>query len=108
MAVDFNGVNSNALNPQKQTARQRSDSSADGATGKSSGAAEQQPSNSTNVNLSRDAQSIKAAESALQEQPNVDDSRVDSIRQALEDGSFQIDADELAQKMLNVDESIFG
>ena len=107
MAIDFNGINSNALNPQKQTARQRSDSAAEGGTNKS-GEAAQQPSNSTNVNLSRDAQSIKAAESALQEQPSVDDSRVESIRQALEDGSFQIDADELAQKMLNVDESIFG
>lgn len=108
MAIDFNGVNNNALNPQKGGVRQR-----DNAEGKTQGP--QQPDSGTReasegarVNLSPDARNIEAAEKALQEQPDIDDEKVAELRKALEDGSFSIDADKLAQKMLDVDQSIFG
>ncbi|XOZ34306.1 flagellar biosynthesis anti-sigma factor FlgM [Halomonadaceae bacterium KBTZ08] len=107
MAIDFNGANNNALNTQKQTLRQRDD-----AQGKT---APQQPAeggsqthDSTRVDLSPDARNIKAAEQTLQEQPEVDDAKVARIREALEDGSYSIDAEKLAQKMQEVDDSIFG
>jgi negative regulator of flagellin synthesis FlgM len=38
----------------------------------------------------------------------MDDERIEQIRTALEDGSYKIDAEKLAQKMLDMDESIFG
>lgn len=108
MAIDFNGANNNALNTQKQTLRQRDDAQ-QGQT------ASQQPAeggskahDSTRVDLSPDARNIKAAEQTLQEQPEVDDAKVTRIREALEDGSYSIDAEKLAQKMQEVDDSIFG
>lgn len=108
MAIDFNGVNNNALNPQKGGVRQR-----DNAEGKTQGqqqpdAGAQEPAQGTRVNLSPDAQNIKAAEKALQEQPDIDDEKVSELREALENGSFSVDAEKLAQKMLDVDQSIFG
>ena len=105
MAIDFNGANNNALNTQKQTLRPRDSVQSDGRqpAGDSTQARE-----STRVDLSPDARNIKAAEQTLQEQPEVDDAKVTRIREALEDGSYSVDADKLAQKMLNVDDSIFG
>lgn len=108
MAIDFNGVNNNGLNPQKQSVRERSDNAAGNAENRGAQAPEAQKEQSTNVNLSRDAQSIRSAEDALRDQPAVDDGKVEQIRQALNDGSFQVDADQLAQKMLEIDDGIFG
>ena len=38
----------------------------------------------------------------------MDDDRIEQIRSALESGSYKVDAEKLAQKMLEMDESIFG
>jgi negative regulator of flagellin synthesis FlgM len=38
----------------------------------------------------------------------MDDDRIEQIRSALENGTYKIDAEKLAQKMLEMDESIFG
>lgn len=105
MAIDFNGANNNALNTQKQTLRPRDPAQSDARQPAEGGA---QARESTRVDLSPDARNIKAAEQTLQEQPEVDDARVTRIREALEDGSYSVDADKLAQKMLDVDDSIFG
>ena len=110
MAIDFNGVNSNAANPQQRDGvRQRSDSGERTANPQQpDGGADQTSARSTRVELSPDARNIEAAEKALQEQPEIDDQKVAEIRQALEDGSFTTDAEQLAQKMLDIDQSIFG
>ncbi len=108
MAIDFNGVNNNALNPQKQSVRERSDSTATNAENRRESPSEAEKSQSASVTLSRDAQSIQSAEDALRDQPSVDDNKVEQIRQALNDGSFQVDPDQLAQKMLEIDDGIFG
>ena len=110
MAIDFNGVN-NAPNPQKGGVRQRDNA----PEADKPGNPQQQPqadssegAQGTKVNLSPDAQNIKAAEKALQEQPDIDDEKVSELREALENGSFSVDAEKLAQKMLVIDQSIFG
>jgi len=38
----------------------------------------------------------------------MDDGRIEEIRSALENGTYKVDAEKLAQKMLDMDESIFG
>lgn len=110
MAIDFNGVNNNTLNPQqKDGARQKANADTRSQTPPQSGeAAKQSAAQDTRVNLSPDAQNIKAAEQALQQQPDIDDAKVAELREALENGSFSVDAEKLAQKMLEVDQSIFG
>ncbi len=105
MAIDFNGANNNALNTQKQTLRQREQVQSDARQPASETS---QARESTRVDLSPDARNIKAAEQTLREQPEIDDAKVARIREALEDGSYSVDADKLAQKMLDVDDSIFG
>ena len=109
MAIDFNGANNNALNPQKGGVRQRDNTQAETPQNpKQPEAGNREAAQGTRVNLSPDAQNIKAAEKALQEQPDIDDEKVSELREALENGSFSVDAEKLAQKMLDVDQSIFG
>ena len=110
MAIDFNGVNNNALNPQqKEGVRQRGNTEGNPpAPQQGDAGAERSSTQSARVELSPDARNIEAAEKALQEQPDIDDQRVAELQKALEDGSFSVDAEKLAQKMLEVDESIFG
>ena len=105
MAIDFNGVNNNQVNTNKTAQRERPESPAQQGpqNERNAPAAER-----TNVSLSDNARNLSAIESALQQQPDVDDSNVERIRQALEDGSFQVDAEKVAQKMLDMDQSIFG
>ena len=60
------------------------------------------------VNLSNQARNLKQLEQKLGDYPEMDDDRIEQIRAALENGTYKIDAEKLAQKMLEMDESIFG
>ena len=108
MSVDFNGIGSGQVNNQRPTADKTSSSE----TPRQQGAEQARPQNSNtrgeNVNLSSQAKNLKQLEQSLGEFPEMDDERIEQIRSALEDGSFKIDAEKLAQKMLDLDKSIFG
>ena len=107
MAVNFNGVNNNSVNPQRSGATERADTSSKPAAG-----VERNSSlpidRGDSVNLSSRATAMKQAEQQLHEQPEIDDAKVAQIRQALEDGTYKVDAEQLAQKMLEMDKGIFG
>lgn len=107
MPVNFNGINNGSVNPQRPGTTDRADSAASKpASGEQ--ARDTAPSRSEGVNLSNRAKAMKQAEQQLREQPEIDDARVAQIRQALEDGTYKVDAKQLAQKMLDMDKSIFG
>lgn len=108
MSVDFNGIGPGQVNTQKTTADKSS-----GAQNTQPSVAEQaktqaQGARGENVNLSSQAKDLKQLEQKLGNYPEMDDDRIEQIRSALEDGSYKIDAEKLAQKMLEMDESIFG
>lgn len=105
MTVDLNGigpgqVNSKAGNTAGKTAPKPQQPAAEQA--------KTQSARPDNVNLSSQARDLKKLETQLDSYPEVDDARVDQIRTALADGSYKVDADQLAQKLLDSDESIFG
>ncbi len=60
------------------------------------------------VQLSDEALSLQKLEEQVAQLPDVDTDRVNSIRQAIEDGSYKIDADKLAASMLDFEDQIFG
>lgn len=106
MSVDFNGIGPGQVNTQKTTADKPS-----GTQNTQPPAGEQakaQGARGENVNLSSQAKDLKQLEQKLGNYPEMDDDRIEQIRTALEDGSYKIDAEKLAQKMLEMDESIFG
>ena len=108
MSVDLNGIGPGQVNTQRTTA-DKSSSTQSPQQASADQAKSQAPSaRGENVNLSSQAKNLKQLEQKLGDYPEMDDDRIEQIRAALADGSYKIDAEKLAQKMLEMDESIFG
>jgi negative regulator of flagellin synthesis FlgM len=60
----------------------------------------QSGSGDAEVTLTRVGSTLLALQRALRELPDVDQQRVDAVRQALADDSYQIDAADIADKLL--------
>ena len=108
MSVDFNGIGSGQVNNQRPSADKASSSEAPKQAGAEQAKSPASSTRGENVNLSSQAKDLKQLEQQLGEYPEMDDERIEQIRTALEDGSYKIDAEKLAQKRLDMDESIFG
>lgn len=109
MSVDFNGIGPGQVNNQRPSADKTSGSEAPKQTGTEQQAKSQaNNARGENVNLSSQAKNLKQLEQKLGDYPEMDDDRIERIRSALESGSYKVDAEKLAQKMLEMDESIFG
>lgn len=64
----------------------------------------QSPSNKGDtVNLSNAAQTLQNVEKELASTPEVDSKRVERLKQEIDSGSYQINAERVAEKMLNFD-----
>lgn len=53
------------------------------------------------VRLSSDAQTLKSLEASVMASSDIDNSKVASIRASVEDGSYQVNAERLAHKMMD-------
>lgn len=106
MSVDFNGIGPGQVNTQRTTADKSS--STHEARQAAPEQARAQSARGENVNLSSQARNLKQLEQKLGDFPEMDDARIEQIRSALENGTYKVDAEKLAQKMLDMDKSIFG
>ncbi|PCM46014.1 flagellar biosynthesis anti-sigma factor FlgM [Marinobacter sp. ANT_B65] len=108
MSVDLNGIGQGQVNTQRTTADKPLTSKSGGQTPPEQANARPQSARGENVNLSSQAKNLKQLEQKLGDYPEMDDERIEEIRSALENGTYKIDAEKLAQKMLDMDKSIFG
>lgn len=69
-----------------------------------SGAPNRPAARPDSVELSAQAQGMNRLEERLAELPDVNTERVESLKQAIIDGRFEVDAERIADKMLNQDE----
>ncbi|HCN45704.1 MAG TPA: flagellar biosynthesis anti-sigma factor FlgM [Pseudomonas sp.] len=53
------------------------------------------------VHLSNEAQQLQQVSDKLRDQPIVNSDRVAALKQAIADGSYQVDANRVASKLLN-------
>ncbi|MEH6651585.1 MAG: flagellar biosynthesis anti-sigma factor FlgM [Motiliproteus sp.] len=106
MAIDLSGLSSiNAGTRSKvgtNTTNERSEPSG------SKTAATSTPSQPETVKLSDQAQTLGKLEEKVSQLPDIDESRVASIRQAIDDGSFSIDPERIAGKLTSLEGSLFG
>ncbi len=102
MSIDINNLNA----PRPDNSRSQ------GTTGKVASAAapraESAPSSAgdasgTSVSISSEAQALTKLEGELKSLPEVDQSRVDAIRARIENGSYEISPEKVAQKMLDME-----
>jgi negative regulator of flagellin synthesis FlgM len=108
MSVDFNGIGPGQVNNHRPSAGKTSGSEAPKQAGAEQAKPQATNARGENVNLSSQARDLKQLEQKLGEFPEMDDDRIEQIRNALADGSYKVDAEKLAQKMLDMDKSIFG
>jgi len=106
MSVDLNGIGQGQVNTQRTTADKPANSQNAGQTAPEQ--AKAQSARGENVSLSSQARNLKQLEQKLGDYPEMDDNRIEQIRSALENGTYKVDAEKLAQKMLEMDKSIFG
>lgn len=100
MAMEINGLNSNQANTNKARSGQKvSDSNADA---KKSDQANTNQSGET-VKISAEAQALNRVSQQLEIDSPVNQEKVEALRAALADGSYKVDAQSVAGKMLESD-----
>lgn len=60
------------------------------------------------VKLTAQAQSLTKLEQKITDAPDTDDSKIASIKAAIENGEYKVNADRLAGKLLSQETSLFG
>lgn len=103
MVIDFNNVGPTPNNNQRAK-----ESANSGQTNRPEQPAAQKPAQpGDSVSFSDKAKGLKDLESSIKSEPDVNKERVAQIKAALEDGSYSVNADKVAQKMLDFDSSVF-
>ncbi|UBM23965.1 flagellar biosynthesis anti-sigma factor FlgM [Pseudomonas sp. p1(2021b)] len=98
MVIDFSRLN----NSPSITGGVRGNAAAGDAekTGETSQAAKPSASGEA-VHLSQEAQQLQKISDKLRDQPAVDSARVAQLKQAIADGSYKVDAERVASKLLD-------
>ncbi|EPJ84336.1 MULTISPECIES: flagellar biosynthesis anti-sigma factor FlgM [Pseudomonas] len=100
MVIDFNRLNSSS--PLTGTTR-TSATKETAEAGKSAPlpTPAEQVSNGESVHLSTEAQQLQKVTDKLRDQPVVDNARVAELKAAIADGSYKVDSNRVASKLLN-------
>lgn len=101
--IDNNiGIRQTRSEPDQGSPRsERVDSGAQGA----GSAADAAPA-SESVSLTRTAEELQSLENQLREVPGFDSERVESIRAAIENGSYEVDAAQIVDSLLQSDREL--
>ncbi|CEA06235.1 flagellar biosynthesis anti-sigma factor protein FlgM [Pseudomonas saudimassiliensis] len=101
MAIDFNtgGANGAARSNQTSGTTGKRDLPVERPAGEAASTSAPATTHGE-VKLSSQAQQLQAIEERLRELPEVDNARVAQIKQAIADGSYQIDSTRIADKLI--------
>lgn len=104
MAIEITGQNGNGKVLSTHSERPEANVSRD------EGTVEQQEtgrsSTADTVSLTNTSAQLRSLENTLAELPVVDTQRVESIKQAIADGSYQINAQSVADKLINLEQGL--
>lgn len=104
MVIDFSRLNNAAplTGSTRSNASQEAGSATQAAPAKSEQAGVNAPSGES-VHLSHEAQQLQKISDSLRDQPIVDTSRVAELKQAIADGTYTVDSNRVASKLLNLE-----
>ncbi|NMY39581.1 MULTISPECIES: flagellar biosynthesis anti-sigma factor FlgM [Pseudomonas] len=104
MVIDFSRLNNAAplTGSTRSNASQEAGSATQAAPAKSEQAGVNAPSGES-VHLSHEAQQLQKISDSLRDQPIVDKSRVAELKQAIADGTYTVDSNRVASKLLNLE-----
>lgn len=107
MAIDFNRLNNaNPSVTSGRTGSAQSGNRSEAASGQPNQAPTQiaeKAKSGESVQLSSEAQQLQKVNDKLRDLPVVDKERVEKLKQAIADGSYQVDSRKLASKMLTLE-----
>lgn len=105
MVIDFSRLNSAAplTGSNRSNASQETGSATQAAPAKPAEQISASAPSGESVHLSSEAQQLKKISDSLRDQPIVDKSRVAELKQAIADGSYQVDSNRVASKLLNLE-----
>lgn len=104
MVIDFNRLNSgNAVNGTTRTSGIKETGKTEAAV--KTGALEKTGSTGESVKLSSEAQQLQKITDKLGDLPTVNSARVAELKQAIADGSYKVDSNRVASKLLNFEAS---
>lgn len=98
MVIDFSRLNNS---PSVTGGVRANAASSAEKSGETTGATVRPGTSGETVHLSNEAQQLQKISEKLRDQPVVDSARVAALKQAIADGSYQVDAGRVASKMLN-------
>jgi len=61
---------------------------------------------SDTVSLSQESQQVAGLQQQLKESPAIDQARVDSIKQEIANGNYPLDANKIAENLINLEQSL--
>jgi len=101
MPIEINGQNNNPVQTDRYNRPENS-------VGRSEPRADQdstgRPSTADTVSLTDTSAQLRSIENSLASLPVVDTQRVEAIKLAIADGSYQIDAESVADKLINFEQ----
>ena len=103
MVVDFSRLNSSSsLTGSTRTSASKAAAEADKSASLNTPAEQASTVKSgESVHLSNEAQQLQKVTDTLRDQPVVDNARVAALKAAIADGSYKVDSNRIASKLLN-------
>ena len=100
MVIDFNRLNSSTTVGSTTRTASTKEAAKTEATAAVSGTSSV-PGSGEAVHLSSEAQQLQKISDSLRDQPVVNSARVAELKQAVADGSYKVDSNRVASKLLN-------
>lgn len=107
MVIDTNSINSSALGKPRSDASGSATSDKNAATGQLAETKATSSSSADTFELSAQAQNLNSIQQSLQNLPEIDDAKVSAIKQSINDGSYSINIEALADKIIADDQNFF-
>ncbi|WP_025126969.1 flagellar biosynthesis anti-sigma factor FlgM [Pseudomonas sp. PH1b] len=102
MVIDFSRLNSSpSLTGSTRTSTSTSKDIGDADKSAPLASAAETSKSGESVHLSNEAQQLQKITDKLRDQPAVDKARVAELKQAIADGSYKVDSNRIASKLLN-------